>query len=361
MCDVTRIYVLLSLVGFGCVAQSQDRATLEINPEGDTHRKPAEESFGLFCLGKSDRPELFGEMKWFGPTKKDMNDVKRQEIEVKREERSILSLSFIKPYTNDSGVYTCTAIYDNSEKLEASVQVTFYHDITWDDCPQTQALILGQVGNIKCKVTGNPTPKVEWYKNGIPLAEDRYKSYSEGIKIARVEEVDKGLYKIRATVKQTGALSQRNITVDIHVPPMIRDLPDTTEAVEGESVILHCSADGYPSPEYSWLNKEYKNMSKEQGYDVDKDKGTLTILKVEKEDKGKYTCVAKNPAGENRKTTTLMVISKPNIVMLENVTIQVSKTAVLECHVTGDPVPEITLRKDGAVVQNVRQTSFIKM
>ncbi|XP_076310247.1 fasciclin-2-like [Tachypleus tridentatus] len=291
-------------------------------------------------------------MKWLGPTQKDMMDVKKQEIEVNREEKSVLSLSFMKPYTNDSGDYTCTAIYDNSEKLKALVSVIFYRDITWDDCPQAQALVLGQEGYIKCKVTGNPTPNVEWYKNGKPLSEDRYKSNSEGIRIARVEEIDKGLYKIRATVKQTGALGQRNITVDIYVPPMIRDLPDTTEALEGESVILHCSADGYPSPDYSWLNREYKNMSKEPGYDVDKDKGTLTILKVEKEDRGKYTCVAKNPAGEDRKMTTLMVISKPNIVMLENVTVQVSKTAVLECHVTGDPVPEITIRKEGAVIQN---------
>ncbi|XP_076366885.1 fasciclin-2-like isoform X3 [Tachypleus tridentatus] len=340
-------YIIFSTVAFGCLAQEVQRATLEINPKGKTHNRPAEKSYVITCIGKSDKPELFTEIKWLGPKNDDLANLRTTRIEVLKQGSSSLYLSFITPHTNDSGTYTCTAIYDSSEQLAESIHVTFYHDITWDDCPLTQALIMGEEGHIKCKVTSNPPPQVMWYKNNLTIAEDRYKFESEGIKIDRVEEMDKGLYKVRVTVTQTGGLQQRFITVEVYVPPTIRDQPDTTEAVEENSATLSCSADGYPAPTYSWFNKEDKDMNKEHDYVVDKNKGTLTILKVRKDDEGQYVCMAKNPAGDARKMIMLNVIVKPKIVTLENATVGISKTAVLECRAIGDPQPQMTIRKEG--------------
>lgn len=53
-----------------------------------------------------------------------------------------------------------------------------------------------------------------------------------------------------------------------------------------------------------------RNLSTVEGHIVDADTGTLTINSVRRENKGRYTCVAKNPAGEAKRNLELSVIGK---------------------------------------------------
>ena len=79
---------------------------------------------------------------------------------------------------------------------------------------------------------------------------------------------------------------------------------------------------------------------------MDQTTGTLLALKLQKEDAGIYTCIAKNNAGEVRAEAELAVIIRPKVETLENKTWPVNTSeARLTCKATGDPLPKVVWRK----------------
>lgn len=70
--------------------------------------------------------------------------------------------------------------------------------------------------------------------------------------------------------------------------------------------------------------------------------GMLTITKIAKEDNGLLKCAASNAAGTVEKEVNLIVVIKPQIVDIKNISIQTGKEAKLECRATGNPLPTIT-------------------
>ena len=57
-----------------------------------------------------------------------------------------LILTFDRPTPENSGTYVCKALYANTRTLQAEVKVSFFHDITFDDCPLVQDLVKGRDG-----------------------------------------------------------------------------------------------------------------------------------------------------------------------------------------------------------------------
>lgn len=71
----------------------------------------------------------------------------------------------------------------------------------------------------------------------------------------------------------------------------------------------------------------------------------LIINRVEYNDNSKYTCVAKNPAGEASMTVDINVLVKPRIYELLNVTADVSNQTKIICKAYGRPAPKVLFRK----------------
>lgn len=42
--------------------------------------------------------------------------------------------------------------------------------ITWKNAPENQYPIVGSTYNVKCEVTANPAPTVDWLRNGDPVS-----------------------------------------------------------------------------------------------------------------------------------------------------------------------------------------------
>lgn len=76
--------------------------------------------------------------------------------------------------------------------------------------------------------------------------------------------------------------------------------------------------------------------------------GQLSILRVNKDDYGNYTCRAKNEAGEDEGKTLINVLIRPRIYELWNVTRAENTEAEIVCKATGRPPPEITFRRWGS-------------
>ncbi|GBO35711.1 Fasciclin-2, partial [Araneus ventricosus] len=219
-------------------------------------------------------------------------------------------------------------------------------DITWEDCPTKQALVIQTDGKIRCRVSANPPATITWQKDSQILS-DRYIIENDGIKVTGAAEEDKGEYSLRAMVQQTGKFQDRVIKVEVHVPPEIIELDDKLEATESNEAMLRCQASGFPRPVYAWFDPDQRDLSTVEGHVVDADTGTLIINSVKRENKGRYTCWAKNPAGDAKRSLELSVIVKPEIKQFDNITSVENGQATFECRAIGDPLPELTIRKEG--------------
>ncbi|PSN54959.1 Fasciclin-2 [Blattella germanica] len=246
-----------------------------------------------------------------------------------------------------AGAYNCTAKYATTENLSKMVIIKTFVKITWEDAPEEQYPILHKDYKVRCKVTANPAPLVNWLRNGEQVqTEEHFVVEPDGLTIKNATEEDDGIYTCRAIVIDTGELAERNIRVEVHTPPKIAKMNTDLRIIEGETETLLCSALGKPMPRFSWIKVSTRaDLSKEDRFSVDANTGALTIRGITKDDHGDYKCVAQNPAGKDEQIVKVTVILKPRIVALKNISILTDKEAVLSCSATGRPLPTVTFRK----------------
>lgn len=123
------------------------------------------------------------------------------------------------------------------------------------------------------------------------------------------------------------------------------------EVVEGEEARLSCRSSGVPSPSYYWLNGGRNNLSSVGGYVVDHVTGDLVITRVRSpEDRGEFSCIAQNAAGQTERHTRIQIVTRPRITSFRNESIAQGKTATLLCEASGRPAPLLSIRKEGQPV-----------
>lgn len=167
--------------------------------------------------------------------------------------------------------------------------------------------------------------------------------------IKNVELTHDGVYTCRAAVIQTGELMERNIKLDVQLKPEITSLEKVYTAIEGQEFSVRCIGTGKPAPEFKWINREQKDMSRYDRFSVVAHNGQMSITSVEEKDYGTYTCIAKNSAGFVEQKMELNVIVKPKIYELWNVTVPIGADYTnLTCKAKGRPPPSITFRRWGS-------------
>ncbi|NXA43892.1 LFN1L protein, partial [Eudromia elegans] len=95
-------------------------------------------------------------------------------------------------------------------------------------------------------------------------------------------------------------------------PPMITHRTPRLTVTEGQSVSLKCKAVGDPDPYVRWISPDGKlvsNTSRTTSYE----NGTLDILATSLTEKGTFTCIASNAAGESTAPVELLVTPYPNL------------------------------------------------
>lgn len=93
------------------------------------------------------------------------------------------------------------------------------------------------------------------------------------------------------------------------VDPTEHHSDDTTEtAVSGEPVRLRCIVHAIPAPQITWYkNGDELPLDNADKYLLSRDGRQLTIMSASVEDTARYTCVARNLAGEIEKNFDLAV------------------------------------------------------
>ncbi|EEB14179.1 Fasciclin-2 precursor, putative [Pediculus humanus corporis] len=335
-------------------SSSAKEPTLIISPNSPVQIKPVGGSALLTCQPDVENQNLVSDLSWKGPQNLTIDQHYPDRQWVKTEIMTPNTLGLLLEYFSENlaGEYTCTANYA-SYKLSKSVRLESIYPIKFEDAPETQNPIINTDYKVKCKVSANPPPQVDWSKNReLIKPSNRYIIEPDGLLISKVKETDDGVYTCRAIVIKTGELAIRHIKVEVHTPPTIHFNNSTIEVIEGEIASVPCMAEGKPKPTYSWIRKENNaNVAKMSRFGVNELTGTMTINPVEEKDHGEYKCVASNAAANAERIIKISVSSKPKIAPNKNVTVVINEDVKLECLARGRPAPKISFKKYGSTTR----------
>ncbi|UMM35968.1 hypothetical protein L5515_008342 [Caenorhabditis briggsae] len=241
-----------------------------------------------------------------------------------------------------------------------------------------------QLSDVKCSesdilklevnIKANPAPEINWFRNEAEIEhsqrhrlqfDDGSGNYSLTIIDAYAE--DSGEYKCVAKNKIGKAhtvccvrieelLAKRSKKIDGSKAPRFRmQLPTPREVPQGSDLTLVCSVSGTPHPNIRWTKDDQPiDMSNKQ---VRHENGvcTLHIIGARDEDQGRYVCEAENIHGVAQSFSVVEIKEavdkdhiKPKFLEpLVNCSTCEGNEIVLECCVTGKPIPAITWYKDG--------------
>ncbi|XP_044286643.1 palladin isoform X2 [Varanus komodoensis] len=249
-----------------------------------------------------------------------------------------------------------------------------------------------------CRVSGNPAPKIYWFKDGKQISKrsEHYRMQREpdgtcSLHTSSSTLDDDGNYTIMAANPQgrvscTGrlmvqAVNQRGRSP--RTPPnqphvrrprsRSRDSGDENEPIqerffrphflqapgdlivqEGKLCRMDCKVSGLPTPDINWQvngrvirsDSSHKMLVRENGVH------SLIIEPVTAKDAGIYTCIATNRAGQNTFSLELIVAAKEAhkppvfIEKLQNTGVAEGYPVRLECRVSGVPHPQIFWKKE---------------
>ncbi|XP_055304922.1 basement membrane-specific heparan sulfate proteoglycan core protein-like [Sitodiplosis mosellana] len=182
---------------------------------------------------------------------------------------------------------------------------------------------------LTCRVlAGFPAPTVMWARrDGKPLSQRVKETYdgpdliSIDYPISSIIVEDAGQYECRASNK-VGGVTQTTV-IRVLQPPISHILPDTQvlTVTEGDEFYLECFAEGYPLPNVQWERPDrvkrdtnpLQRRTKSKGYSPLHNEhkpsyqSLIRTYKAYRSDEGTYICLAKNAAGEDRKTITVRV------------------------------------------------------
>ncbi|CAG5123370.1 unnamed protein product, partial [Candidula unifasciata] len=215
-----------------------------------------------------------------------------------------------------------------------------------------------------CIVTGAVC--VEWYHNGVLKRnsadfKQSYDGREARLQVAEVFLDDAGQYTCIAKNsfgEQSTACTLHVIACDQEtvVVPMFLTKLTSRAVLEGEMLLLECDVIGSPEPTITWL-KDGRHLGDSLTYSAcyDGRVASLQISTMRFQDTGCYMCLAENPAGQVSIDAIITVQDKnqaPHFISkIENQSAVSGERIVLQCEITGTPLPVVLWKKDGRLLR----------
>ncbi|WAR30600.1 HMCN1-like protein [Mya arenaria] len=217
--------------------------------------------------------------------------------------------------------------------------------INSDDADPTPHVLKGGDVVLHCPATGVPPPRISWLKNGQPIdfaSNPYYTMEADGkrLAISNADLSDAGLFTCIATNEAGKAPTIDQTGLDL-APTVIK----------GQDKTLICPATGNPEPAILWLK-------------IGADGRHLLIANASTSDTARYTCVARNAAGQESLSYDMNVFVAPvidesNVVYFRKV-VQ-NRTIVIECPVSGIPKPEVSWLVNGRPVAEASEVAGLTL
>ncbi|XP_045626988.1 hemicentin-2 [Ursus americanus] len=253
------------------------------------------------------------------------------------------------------GTYTCECsnVAGNSSQ-DQLLEVHVSPQIAGPQEPHTQVSVVQDgEATLQCNVTGKPPPRVTWERDGQPLGPEpglRLQNQGQRLHVERAQAAHSGHYSCVA--ENVAGRVERRFALSVLVPPqLIGDLDPLTNvsAALHSPLTLLCEATGVPPPAVRWFRGEEPISPGEDTYLL-AGGWMLRMTRAQEQDRGFYSCLASNEAGEVRRNFNVEVLVPPRIEnedREEAVKVPEGQTAHLTCNATGHPQPKVTWFKDG--------------
>ncbi|XP_075890891.1 protein sidekick-1-like isoform X2 [Nelusetta ayraudi] len=258
--------------------------------------------------------------------------------------------------SSDSGLYVCEASHGSrsaAQPVEARAQLTVTEPPSLTAKPPRKiSADLDRNIDIPCQATGVPPPRMEWFKDAVPLsrlANPRYKVTSAtGLTVRRAQPGDGGIFQCVARNAAGEVQAYTHLLVS-SVAPRFTSPPSDNTVTEGNTAVFTCQTSGAPKPAITW--RKGSQVLASGSVQVPRftllQSGGLQIQPVSFQDSGEYTCIAANSEGSINSTAALTVWSRTVISVLPtDLRVIKGTTAVLECNATHDSRVNASFRWD---------------
>ncbi|XP_061592413.1 neural cell adhesion molecule L1-like protein isoform X14 [Cololabis saira] len=215
----------------------------------------------------------------------------------------------------DQGKYMCTA-ENSAGKAVHYFDVIVREPPTWlAEPPPTQLTVITSDVHIKCSVRGRPPPDITWRRNGELFRDDpetNRRVLDDTLVIHNARPEDSGVYQCEASNSHGSILANVNVMV-MNLAPFIltKDFQEYAVILGGD-VVMNCSVFSSPPSSISW-NKNGTDIEGGRVVGLE-NRQSLKIISTEKDDSGRYVCVAKNTEGTSSVTAVLDVKDPTKIV-----------------------------------------------
>ena len=201
---------------------------------------------------------------------------------------------------DDTGEYECVAHNDmgftNSRKARALITVSAL--IRFTEIPSSQTVESGVDVSFVCRVEGQPTPVIEWWRNGRQISPGgRFLIEDNGsvLKIEAVKQSDSTRYICRAKSSEGLAETSADLNVlkEDFRPPELTYVPQDMEVESGASIEIPCRAEGNPTPVIQW-KKDGSALDSNRNSALNRTKikisrgGSLYLYNVSAQDGGRF-------------------------------------------------------------------------
>ncbi|MEQ2257926.1 Protein sidekick-1 [Xenotaenia resolanae] len=256
---------------------------------------------------------------------------------------------------SDAGLYVCEALVSNStaKPVEAKAYLTVMEPPSMTVQPKEKIFAdLDRNVEIPCQASGVPQPRIEWYKDAVPLsklANARYKvSSATGLMVRRVQPGDGGIFQCFAR-SPAGETQVHTELLVSSVAPTLLSPPSDQTVTDGDTALFTCQNSGAPKPAITW--RKGSQVIASGSVQIPRftllQSGGLQIQPVSVQDSGEFTCIASNSEGTINATAALTVWSRTVIsVPPDDQRVIKGTTAVLACNATHDPRIKISFKWD---------------
>ncbi|KAM9183379.1 neogenin isoform 5-T5 [Dugong dugon] len=214
---------------------------------------------------------------------------------------------------------------------------------------------------LNCSAYSEPSPKIEWKKDGTFLnlvSDDRRQLLPDGslfisnVVHSKHNKLDEGYYQCVATVESLGTIVSRTAKLTVAGLPRFVSQPEPSSAYAGNSAILNCDVNADLVPFVRWEQNRQPILLDDRVIKLSS--GTLVISNVTEGDEGLYRCIVESggpPKSSDEAelkvlpdpevTSNLMFLKQPSSLVRV-----IGQSVVLPCVASGLPTPTVRWMKN---------------
>ena len=223
----------------------------------------------------------------------------------------------------------------------------------------------GRSARLECKLQGQPSPKVEWHKDDEKInLGGRIKAEREGqycvLTTRDCRPRDSGTYMCVAYNDFGSIATSAELKVEsVLSEPVFEEKLKNIEGTEGKEATFTVKLNSSASPTVTWYkdSKDIAGSGRHMLTSIVEDGiYSLVIRNCELNDSGRYTCIAKNDAGESKCSGRLEI--KPSLTSPvfesgdhdEPIEVEEGGKLQLLVNVKNKPHPKVKWYKDGRLL-----------